>query len=223
MHLVAMSEVTRIAVVEDQVGFRRALVGALNAHPGWRVVAECADAAQAVREIPDARPDLVLLDLLLPGCSGIDVIPRLRSALAGTPIVMLTVVDSPEDIVRALEAGAGGYILKGGSSAELVASVEEILAGGATMSPAVARRLVEWFQRRRKPGRTDEFGLTAREWEVLRLAARGKQHAEISMVLDIAVNTVKNHFRNIYDKLGVGSLTDALIKLRGGRGLLDAP
>jgi DNA-binding NarL/FixJ family response regulator len=218
-----MSDIARIAVVEDHAEFRRALVGALNARTGWRVVAECADAAQAVREVPPARPDLVLLDLLLPGFSGIDVLPRLKSALPETPIVMLTVVDSPEDIVRALEAGAGGYILKGGSSAELVASVEDILAGGATMSPAVARRLVEWFQRRQAASGSDAFGLTAREWEVLRLAARGRQHAEISLALNIAVNTVKNHFRNIYDKLGVGSLTDAVIKLRGGRGLLDAP
>lgn len=211
----------RIAVVEDRAEFRRALVSALSARAGWRVVAECADAAQALRDIPGAQADIVLLDLLLPGTSGIAAIPPLKKALPKVPIIMLTVVDSPEEIVRALEAGASGYILKGGSPSELVASVEDALAGGAIMSPAVARRVVEYFQRRQTSGAPTKFGLTTREWEVLRLAARGRQHGEISMALGIAVNTVKNHFRNIYEKLGVSSLTDAMVKLRGGRDLLD--
>jgi DNA-binding NarL/FixJ family response regulator len=216
-----MNRNVRIAVVEDRPEFRRLLVSTLNARPEWRVVAECSSTAEAVREIPEARPDLVLLDLLLPGTSGIEIIPRLKVKLPLVPIVMLTVVDSPDQIVQSLEAGACGYILKGGSTSELLASVEDVLAGGATMSPAVARRLVGWFQDRqaiRKPG---DFGLTEREWEVLRLAARGRQHGEISAALGIAVNTVKNHFRNMYEKLGVGSLTDALVKINRGRGLLD--
>lgn len=216
-----MNQNIRLAVVEDRAEFRGLLVRALNARPGWRVVAECSSSAQALAELPAARPDLVLLDVLLPGVSGVEVIPQLKARLPGVPIIMLTVVDSPEQIVRALEAGACGYILKGGSNDELIASVEDALAGGATMSPAVARRLVEWFQQRQTAPKRDGFGLTEREWEVLRLAARGRQHGEISMALGIAVNTVKNHFRHIYEKLGVGSLTEALIKLNAGRGLLD--
>jgi DNA-binding NarL/FixJ family response regulator len=218
---VEMNTNVSLAVVEDGVEFRSLLVNALNAHPGWRVVAECADTAQALKEIPGARPDLVLLDLLLPGTTGIDVIAQLRAKSGQVPVVMLTVVDSPDQIVRALEAGACGYILKGGSTGELLASVEDVLAGGATMCPAVARRLADWFQQRQSVRKPGEFGLTEREWEVLRLAARGRQHGEISVVLGIAVNTVKNHFRNIYEKLGVGTLTDALVKLNQGRGLLD--
>jgi len=216
-----MSANVRIAVVEDRAEFRHALVSALNAHPGWHVVVECSTGVEALREIPTTTPDLVLLDLLLPGTSGIDLIPNLRARLPRVPIIMLTVVDSPDQIVRALEAGACGYILKGGSASELLTSVEEALAGGAIMSPAVARRLVDWFQQRQTAPKPSEFGLTEREWEVLRLAARGKQHGEISLALGIAVNTVKNHFRNMYEKLGVGSLTDALVKLNQGRGLLD--
>ncbi|MCW5552315.1 MAG: response regulator transcription factor [Verrucomicrobiae bacterium] len=216
-----MNPEVRIAVVEDRAEFRRAIVCALNARAGWRVVAECADAAQALRNIPGAQVNIVLLDLLLPGTSGTAAIPQLKKALPKVPIIMLTVVDSPEEIVSALEAGASGYILKGGSTSELVANVEDVLAGGAIMSPAVARRVVEYFQRRQASSAPAEFGLTAREWEVLRLAARGRQHGEISMSLGIAVNTVKNHFRNIYEKLGVSSFTDAMVKLRGGRDLLD--
>jgi DNA-binding NarL/FixJ family response regulator len=216
-----MNANARLAVVEDRAEFRGILVHALNTRPGWRVVAECSTAEHALAAIPAARPDLVLLDVLLPGVSGVEIIPQLRAKLPGVPIVMLTVVDSPNQIVRALEAGACGYILKGGLPDELVGGVEDVLAGGATMSPAVARRLVEWFQRRQAEPKPDGFGLTEREWEVLRLAARGKQHGEISTKLGIAVNTVKNHFRHIYEKLGVGSLTEALIKLNAGRGLLD--
>jgi DNA-binding NarL/FixJ family response regulator len=216
-----MNANARLAIVEDRAEFRRILVEALNAYARWRVVAECCSAAQALADIPAVQPDLVLLDVLLPGASGVEIIPQLKAKLPKVPIVMLTVVDSPDQIVRALEAGACGYILKGGAPAELVASVEDALAGGATMSPAVARRLVEWFQHRQSALKPDGFGLTEREWEVLRLAARGKQHGEISTTLGIAVNTVKNHFRHIYEKLGVGSLTEALIKLNAGRGLLD--
>jgi DNA-binding NarL/FixJ family response regulator len=216
-----MHSQTRIAVVEDQPEFRKLLVQTLQTCAGWSVVAECRDGASALAEIPATRPDLVLLDLLLPGNSGVSLIPRLRSMLPRVRVVVLTVVDSPEQIVAALEAGACGYILKGGSASELLARVEEVLVGGAAMSSAVARRLVAWFQQRQLPHRPADFGLTGREWEVLRLAARGKQQGEIAQTLGIALNTVKNHFRNIYDKLGVGSFTDALVKINDGRGLLD--
>jgi two-component system NarL family response regulator len=213
---------TRLAVVEDHAEFRRALVHALNTHPRWRVVSECADAPQALREIPRTRPHLVLLDLLLAGADGIDLIPLLRGKLSKTPIVMLTVVDNPDHIIRACEAGASGYILKGGLTSELLAGVEDALEGGATMSPVVARRLVDWFQRQPAGAAPRRHRcLTEREWEILRLAARGRQSGEISMTLGIALNTVKNHFRNIYEKLEVHSLTEALVKLNAGRGLLD--
>lgn len=218
-----MKTAARIALVEDNVSYRRRLADILGARPGWRVVATCGDVHQASQEIPANRPDLVLLDLRLPGGSAIGLLRQLRARLPGIPLIMLTVVDDPEQIVSALESGASGYILKGGSVEELISDVEDALAGGATMSPAVARRLVEWFQRGRPltDGALDLHGLTDREWEILRLAARGKQQGEIAMSLDIAVNTVKNHFRNIYAKLEVRSLTEALVKLNEGRGLLD--
>ena len=215
-----MSAKPRIAVVEDQARYRRVLVQFLDGQPGWRVVAECANAEEALRTIPLAKPNLILLDLLLPGSSGIDLIAKLKSSLPLVPIVMLTVVDNPDEIVRALEAGACGYILKGDTEQGLLVDVKEVLAGGATMSPAVARRLVNWFQQRQSDRKQDSFNLSEREWEVLRLASRGKQHGEIAMALGIAVNTVKNHFRNIYEKLDVHTLNEALIKINKGRDLL---
>jgi DNA-binding NarL/FixJ family response regulator len=216
-----MKHPVRIAIVEDSPEFRESLVQVLDTRPGWQVIAQCSGAVQALRLGAESTPDLVLLDLLLPGASGIELIPALKSRWPRAAIVMLSVVDDPGSIVRALEAGACGYILKGGSATELIAAVEDVMDGGAAMSPAVARRLVDWFQARPVGHKSKGFGLTDREWEVLRLAARGKQHGEISDSLGIAVNTVKNHFRNMYEKLGVSSLTDALVKLNDGRGLLD--
>lgn len=211
----------RIAVVEDSAEYRRPLVAAIESRPGWQVVAQCSDAPSAAKEVPSSHPNLVLLDLLLPGGSAVDLLPQLCAKLPRIPIIMLTVVDAPDEIVRALKAGASGYIIKGGTSDELIAHIEDAVTGGATMSPAVARRIVEWFQHPPSSPMSNEHGLTSREWEALRLAARGKQHGEIALALGIAVNTVKNHFRNIYEKLGVNSLTEAFVKLNDGRGLLD--
>ena len=216
-----MKTKVRIAVVEGCAEFRGVLVHLLKSRPGWCLVSECASATQALQEIPSSKPDLVVMDFLLPGTSGMDLIRGLKRALPRVTIVMLTVVDSPSEIVGALEAGACGYLLKGGSARDLLFSLEEALTGGATMSPAVARRLISWFQQRQNVPKPEGFRLTDREWAVLRLASRGKQQGEISMILAIAVNTVKNHFRNIYEKLDVHSLADALIKLNQGRDLLD--
>lgn len=216
-----MGENIRIAVIEDSAEYRRSLVAAIQSRPDWRVVAQCLDVVRALKDVPRSHPHLVLLDLLLPGGSAVDLLPQLRAKLPAIPIIMLTVVDAPDEIVRALKAGASGYILKGGNPAGLIAHLEDALTGGATMSPAVARRIVEWFQQPQNAPKNNGHGLTPREWEVLRLAARGKQHGEIALALEIAVNTVKNHFRNIYYKLGVRSLTEALVKLNDGWGLLD--
>src|SRR5262245_32058227 len=118
-----MNANARLAIVEDRAEFRSVLVEALNARDGWQVVAECSSTAQALAELPGVQPDLVLLDVLLPDATGLDIVPRLKALLPRVPLVMLTVVDSPDQIVRALEAGACGYILKGGSPDELVSSV----------------------------------------------------------------------------------------------------
>ena len=216
-----MGDETRLAVVEDADSYRAGVVRALNARPGWTVVAECVDSAEALQLIPAAEPDLVLMDINLPGRSGIEIIPELRSRLPKTPVVMLTVEDRAELIVQALENGACGYILKGGSAEELQNAVQEALDGGATMSPAVARHIIQWFHQRRPGPRPQDFGLSERQWQVLDLAARGKQRGEIALALSIELNTVKNHFRNIFEKLDAHSLSEALLKIRQANSLLD--
>lgn len=216
-----MKRKTHLAIVEDHAAFRREVVKNLNARAGWKVVAACATAEQALREIPEARPDLVLLDIVLPRSSGIELIPKLKTALPNVPIAMLTVVEDSEQICRAIRARACGYILKR-DRINLIEGIEVILAGGAPlMSPSVARKLWELEEERGDLLSPERQGLTPREWEVFTLAARGKLKKEIAAELEIALDTVRNHYRSIYEKLGARSVIEAVMKIQGKRGLLD--
>lgn len=218
--MASKSDKARIAIVEDQLPYLEQLIECLQARRGWRIVARCTHASQALRDIPGSGPDLILLDLALPDGPGADLIPRLRERLPRVPIVVLTVQDRAAAIVQAIQAGAAGYLLKR-DAGELISGVEDALEGRASvMSPAVARRL--WELARSTPAvPVTSHSLTRREAEILRLAARGQQQAEIGQALGIALNTVKNHTRNIYEKLGVNTLIEAVIRLKGGKGLLD--
>lgn len=215
-----MKTITRIAVVEDSARVRQQIVTTLNSRVDWQVVAACANAAQATRKIPAATPDLILLDIVLPASSGLELIAPLKSALPKTPIVMLTVVEETAKILQAIRAGASGYILKN-DNADLIANLEIVCAGGApVMSPTVARHL--WEASKLSPEPPDhKFQLTRREWEVLRLRARGKQYGEIATALDIHIETVRNHVRHIYEKTGGHSTVEVLMRMSDRRGLLD--
>jgi DNA-binding NarL/FixJ family response regulator len=211
----------RIALVEDAARVRRQIAAALNARPGWQVVAECADADQALRDIPRINPDLVLLDIVLPDGSGLDLIRPLKDMLPNVPIVMLTVVEDSREIARAIGLGARGYLIKQ-DGPNLVADIEDILAGRApVMSPSVARQIWSLLEHLKSGAARRQSSLTPREREVLELASNGKQRGEIALALTISVNTVKRHFANIFEKLEVNSVADALLKLRHGRGFLD--
>lgn len=210
----------RYAIVEDSTEYRRRVVELIDRTLHWELVAERSTVARAIVDIPKSRPDVALLDIQLGAESGVDLVSAIKRESPATAIVMLTVVEDPETIVAALEAGACAYIVKG-TDTELVDALRDVANGGAGMSPAVARRLVGWFQERGDQRAKGEKTLTKRQWQVLKLAARGRQQGEIAQELDISIFTVKNHFRNIYETLEVGTLTDALIKIKGGRGLLD--
>jgi DNA-binding NarL/FixJ family response regulator len=210
-----MTSPVRIAVVEDAGELRSQLARCLEARPGWRVVAGCGSIAEARARLPSALPDLVLLDLRLPDGSGADLIPWLRPVLPGATVVMLTVVEDPPEIVRAIQLGARGYLLKR-DAGNLQLHVGEILSGGSpVMSPSVARHLWEWARNGPLPAGSQEMpGLTPREQEVLRLMARGHSEETIARELGIALNTVKVHRRHLYDKLGVHSRVEAVLKMR---------
>jgi DNA-binding NarL/FixJ family response regulator len=200
---------------------RQQLLRALNEHADWKVVAECANADEALREIPASSPDLLLLDIILPTGSGIDLIQPLKAALPRLSIVMLTVVEDPRQIACAIGLGASGYLLKQ-DAPNLLSGVEDILAGRAPlMSPSVARQIWAVLEELKLGVAQRNCGLTEREREVIDLASHGNERGEIALALKISTDTVKHHFSNIFRKLEVHSLKEALIKLRNGRGFLD--
>jgi DNA-binding NarL/FixJ family response regulator len=143
---------------------------------------------------------------------------QLKVKSPDTKYLVLTVDDRAEAIVRAFEGGADGYLIKGQTLEELEKAIQNFLNGDIVMSPSIARRLITWFQ---NPTEERLGNLTQRQWEILQLASQGKQQGEIALLLNISLHTVKNHFRNIYQKLQVHTLRDALIKLRRGRHLLN--
>jgi DNA-binding NarL/FixJ family response regulator len=198
----------RIAVVEDDAGFRSRLEQQLNSVPGWSCVAACPTADSALELLPGLRPDLVLIDVRLrdlpgkPDQSGLDLVPRLKRQLPEAKLVMWTIVDDTDEILQAIQHGAWSYILKGGSKDELCAQIRVILDGGAFMSAAVARRLLEWFQAHTTE-KHQGFRLTEREWQVLGLRARGKSRTQIAAALGTSPNTVRNQFSTIYSKFGI--------------------
>ena len=211
-----MAASLRLALVEDNLNYRSDLIQVLELHSGWRVVAACGDSVEALRQLPGLKPELILVDLQLERQdSGLNLISRLKEKLPNALLVTVTIVDDPPVFVEALKRGAIGYILKGQTLAQVVERVEEVVNGGGTMSPAVARHVAEWFRHHQPLTQAPDHGLTPREDEILRLASRGRQQGEIAAQCGIAVPTVRAHFRNIYEKLQVHSRAEAVLKAYG--------
>jgi DNA-binding NarL/FixJ family response regulator len=202
-----------LIVVDDVPLFRAGLAAALRG-AGYTVVGEAADGEGAVAVAETEQPDIVLLDLLMPGMSGIDVLEKIRAVAPNAAVVLLTGSESDEDMVAAIRGGARGYILKDMPFDELVSAIDNIADGGAAISPGMAGKLFDVTRQLlrhqdlvgvRKPT------LTGREIEVLELVADGKTSRDIGDLLFISENTVKNHIRNILDKLGLHSRNEAVL------------
>jgi len=203
----------RLLVVDDVPLFRAGLTSALNG-AGYEVVGEAADGETAVAAAEVQQPDIVLLDLLMPGMSGIDVLEKITAVAPAAAVVLLTASESEEDMVAAIKGGARGYILKDMPFDDLVGAIDNIATGGAAISPGMAGKL---FDVTRQLLRHQELvgarkpTLTGREIEVLGLVADGNTSRQIGDVLFISENTVKNHIRNILDKLGLHSRNEAVL------------
>ena len=200
---------TTIAIVEDNAVMRKSFRQWIDAAPGFRCVFACATAEEAVAEIPRLKPDVVLMDIHLPGESGVACTARLKEELPTVQVIMLTVYRNQELIFQALQAGACGYLLKRSSPTELLKAIAEVRTGGAPMTGEIARMVVEAFQR--KPASvatTDE--LTTRESEILALLSEGLSNKEIADRVDISYDTVRAHLRHIYEKLHVRGRTEAV-------------
>ncbi|MFE9117035.1 response regulator [Streptomyces sp. NPDC007172] len=204
----------RVLVVDDQFLIRAGLVGLLRAAPGFEVAGEAGDGAEAVRQAAATRPDVILMDVRMPGMTGIEATRRI---LAEAPdpaprILILTTFDLDEYVYDALRAGAAGFLLKDSGPERLLAAIAAVGGGDGLFAPSVTRRLVEAFARRPEAGRAVELGaLTARETEVLRLTARGLSNLEIADQLFISEATVKTHLNRAMSKLDLGSRAQAVV------------
>lgn len=202
-----------IVIVDDAPLIQAGLAAALEAE-GFDIVGLAEDALSAVKLAKDMSPELVLLDVLMPGISGLDVVAKIREASPSTAVVLLTSSESGEDLLKAIKNGARGYIVKTTPMPELVASMRDVLEGGAVVSPAMGGKLfdtVAQLLKHRDISASRRPTLTGREIEVLQSIAEGYTSREIGERLFISENTVKNHVRNILDKLGLRSRNEAVM------------
>jgi DNA-binding NarL/FixJ family response regulator len=206
----------RLCIADDHPVVRNGLVGMLTSQPDFEVVGEAADGQEAVDLVASSAPDVVLMDLRMPVMDGLTAIRAIRARPEPPPILVLTTYDADSDIVRAIEAGAAGYLLKDAPPAELYAAVRAAASGGSPLSPAVAARIIH---RVRDGG---DAALSSREADVLRLVARGASNREIGRDLRISEATVKTHLIHVFEKLGVGDRTSAVTRAIE-RGLIDLP
>jgi len=200
-----------VVIIEDVRDVREGLAILINGSPGFRCTRSFRSMEEALGGVAGARPQVVLTDLGLPGMSGIDGIRLLQEQVPGVPILALTVHDSDEKVFAALCAGASGYLLKNTPPARLLDSLREVAAGGAPMSPEIARRVVALFRDFRPPSHAS-YHLTPQENELLKLLVDGHHKKTAAQAMGISINTVSFHLKNIYGKLQVHSKTEAVAK-----------
>lgn len=200
-----------VSIVEDDAPARVILAEWIQHAPGFRCVGKHASAEAALAALPAEKPAVVLMDINLPGISGIECVRRLKPLLPETQFVMLTIYEDTEHIFNALAVGACGYLLKRLSRAELLAALRDVQAGGSPMTSNIARKVVQSFERPAQQSGT-AMELSTREREVLGLLARGYLYKEISDLLKISVPTVNTYIRRIYEKLHVRSRSQAVAK-----------
>ena len=206
-----------VSIVEDDPEVRGSLGRLIDSSPGYRCVSQHASGENALQEIPRINPNVTLMDINLPGFSGVECTRRLKPLLPATQIIMLTVYQNTENIFNALAAGATGYLLKQTPPAELLAAIRDVHEGGSPMSSHIARKIVQSFQHA-VSNSAEAQSLSPRESQVLDLLAKGYLYKEIAETMKVTYATVHTHIRHIYEKLHVRSRTEAVAKhLRLGR------
>ncbi|MDP9070429.1 MAG: response regulator transcription factor [Actinomycetota bacterium] len=219
-------EVTRVLIADDQALFRRGLYVVLGSEDGIEVVAEAENGDEATEKARELAPDVVLMDVRMPRMNGIEATRQIRADLPTTKILMLTVSDEEDDLYEAIKAGANGYLLKEISVEEVADAIHAVVRGESLISPSMASKLLNEFnvlvKRADDKQQYSAPSLTAREIEVLRLVAKGMSNREIAEELYISENTVKNHVRNILEKLHLHNRMEAVMYAMRER-LLDLP
>jgi DNA-binding NarL/FixJ family response regulator len=199
---------TKVAIVEDNATLRQYLSDLISGTPDHKCVCACASAEEAVVKIPGEKPDVVLMDIHLPGESGIACTARLHEKMPNLQVIMLTVYKDIKMIFQAMKAGACGYVLKRSDDKDILDAIAEVRAGGAPMTSEIARMVVRSFMEKPEESTATEQ-LSARENEILALLAEGLSNKEIGTRLDISFGTVRTHLMHIYEKLHVRCRTEA--------------
>lgn len=202
--------VITVSIVEDDAQARKILSGWISHAAGFRLAGDWGDAESAVLALPDSKPEVVLMDINLPGMSGVEAVRKLKPVLPKTQFVMLTVYEDADHIYDALAAGATGYLLKETPRQDLLAAIEDVHRGGSPMTSNIARKVVQSFGRARHSTAADD--LSPREQEVLDLLASGYLYKEIAERLNISIPTVNTYVRRMYEKLHVRSRAQAVAK-----------
>ena len=204
----------KVMLVDDQNLVRKGVRSLLELSDEIEVVAEAADGSEAIRMVPELEPDVVLLDMRMPGLSGLDVLRELASKDILPATIILTTFDDDELVLAGIQSGARGYLLKDVSLADLVSAIKTVAEGGSIVKPAVTQRLLKGLEKLQNQFSSldQPDPLTERETEILRLMAGGYSNKEIANSLGVAEGTVKNHVSNILSKMGVRDRTRAVLK-----------
>jgi DNA-binding NarL/FixJ family response regulator len=208
-----VEEPIRVLLADDHPMFREGLVVALGALPGVDVVAEASSGEEAIELAARVQPDVVVMDVNMPGLNGIDATRRIVAESPHIGVLVLTMFDEDESVFQAMRAGARGYLLKGADREDVLRAVYAVARGDAIFGPALARRLIGYFTSSRA-GAAPFADLTEREREVLELVARGRSNADIGKQLQISAKTVRNHVSNVFAKLQVSDRAQAIIRAR---------
>jgi DNA-binding NarL/FixJ family response regulator len=200
-----------VSIVEDDASVREILVDWIRQDPGLRLVSHYNNPESALARLPEEKPEVILMDINLSGKSGIDCVYRLKQLLPATQFLMLTVYEDADHIFDALRAGASGYLLKRTPREELLEGIRQVREGGAPMTSYIARKVVHSFHQQPSTEPSSDL-LSPREWEVLRLLARGFAYKEICQELNVSMSTVNTHVHRIYEKLHVRSRGEAVAR-----------
>jgi DNA-binding NarL/FixJ family response regulator len=206
----------KVAIVDDDEGIRTSLAALIRRAPAFRLAGDFPDAETALKEIPRRPPDVILMDINLPGTNGVECVRQLKAALPTVQFLMLTVYEDSDSLFNSLKAGASGYLLKRTAPARLLEAIRDVYAGGAPMTPQLARRVVQFFSRPPAEENSSMARLTPGEREFLGQLANGYAYKEIADRMKISIDTVRSYVRTVYEKLHVHSRTEAVVKyLRG--------
>lgn len=201
----------KVSIVDDDEGIRSSLAALIRRSPICKLVGDYGDAETAVVEIQRDPPDVVLMDINLPGMNGVECVRQLKAVLPKVQFLMLTVYEDSDSLFNSLKAGASGYLLKRTASARLLEAIRDVNAGGSPMTPQLARRVVQFFAR--PPGDDLEMSrLTPCEKDFLDQLSKGYAYKEIADRMKISIDTVRSYVRTVYEKLHVHSRTEAVVK-----------